>query len=117
MARITNAQVLGALTEISTVLQGFDARLTALEGKATVAAASPKGKANTRKPKAAPAPVAVRHEFTGQRVENGTRKLTRANREAFIKAHGWATQGMSTNALRNAVAAGARVNKGWNVAI
>lgn len=114
-ARITNAQIAQSLGEILTVMQGIEGRVTALEGGVS---AAPAKKANTRKAKAVkPAPVATAYEFSGARVENGTRKLTRSNREAFIKAHGWATAGMSTNALRQAVAAGARVNKGWNVAI
>lgn len=51
-ARITNAQIMGALSEITTSLQSFDRRLGALEGNATVAAKPTTGKANTRKAKA-----------------------------------------------------------------
>lgn len=57
------------------------------------------------------------HTFSGERVGTGSRKLTKHNRKAFIAAHAWAKPGFSTAAIRSEVAAGAKVNKGWNVAI
>ena len=69
-------------------------------------------------PKAAVREVrAASHTFSGERVGTGTRKLTKQNRKAFIAAHAWAKPGWSTAAIRSEVAAGAKVNKGWNVAI
>lgn len=73
----------------------------------------------TRKaqPKAVVCISGVGHTFSGTRVGTGARKLSAKNRKAFIAAHAWALPHTSTSGLRNAVAAGAKVNAGWNVAI
>jgi len=82
--------------------------------------------AKVAKPKARKAPAkkavtrevrSASHTFLGERVGTGSRKLTKANRAAFIAAHAWAKPGFSTAAIRSEVAAGAKVNKGWNVAV
>ena len=74
-------------------------------------------KASRRQPKADRVVMATSHTWLGERVGTGSRKLTQANRKSFIADHAWAKPGMSTNTLRSEVAAGRKVNKGWNVAI
>lgn len=109
-----------------TTLATTNARIDSLESKIDMVIAGlglsdpakPVRKAPARKAPAKPAVVlTLGHDFVGDRVGTGTRKLTKGNRKAFIAAHAWAKPGTSTSALRNMVAAGSKVNKGWSVAI
>ena len=95
----------------------LDAILALLEDKQPAKTSkAPKAEAKKSASKATPAPV--KYEFTGERKGDAQgKKLQRSNRLDFIKAHAWATSGMSCSALRTAVASGKRVNKGWNVAL
>lgn len=100
-----------------TTLATTNARLDSVEAKLDRLIAALETKAPAKKVTRKAPVVTSGHTFTGERVSNGTRKLTKGNRKAFIAAHGWAKPGMSTSMLRNAVAQGSKVNKGWNVAI
>ncbi len=113
-----NEQQMNALAQA--VAQATVAALAAHLVPAEPAKVTPPAKPAKRKAPAKPVTREVRsasHTFTGERVGTGSRKLTKGNRKAFIAAHAWAKPGFSTAAIRSEVAAGAKVNKGWNVAI
>lgn len=113
---LTTEQIIAIATQAAT-----EAVLALIEPDAPAKVTRPASKApKTAKPQVKRVTREVRtasHAFQGERVGTGTRKLTKANRAAFIAAHAWAKSGFSTAALRSEVAMGAKVNKGWNVAI
>lgn len=110
------------LTSLETRMDGIEGKLDRLIGlvepKAPARVTRPAKPARRKpQPKADREVRSAEFAFTGERVGTGPKALTRQNRKAFIAAHAWAKPGFSTSAIRSEVAMGAKVNKGWNVAI